>query len=135
MRKLAILWSLVLMAGCSAATQSQTSTPLPSESPTESEAPFAAAAQAFLRYTCSQPTGMESTFCTDVDIDGLTVEGNTLTVPASLDAASTDRLAEICEDLAGSDLQPPATAEGVKRIVVAGEGGEQAECRFRAPAP
>jgi hypothetical protein len=77
---------------------------------------------------------MESAFCTDVNIDGLTVDGDTLTVPTSVDPAETDRLAQICEDIGGSDLAPAAIAEGVARIVVADESGEQAECEFAQPA-
>jgi hypothetical protein len=71
---------------------------------------------------------MESAFCTDVDVDGLTVDGDTLTVPTS--AAATDRLADICEELVGSDLLATATAEGVVHVVVVDDGGEQAGCEF-----
>lgn len=133
---LSLLLILALTAGCSAAVQSPTTTPVPSESPSEPASPFIAAAQAFLRYTCTQPTTMESAFCTDVDFDGLTVEGETLTVPTSVDAAGTDladRLASICDELVGSDLLAVANAEGVVRVVVADESAEQAECEFAAP--
>ena len=134
MKILSLLLILVLTAGCSAAIQSPTSTPVPSESASEPASPFIAAAQALLRYTCTQPTTLESTFCTDVNFDGLTVEGDTLTVPTSVDPASADQLAQICEDLGASDLAPPAIAEGVVHIVVADESGEQAECEFAQPA-
>lgn len=129
MRTSSLLLSLVLMAGCSTATQSPTTTPPPSES----ASPFVAAAQALLRYTCTQPTTTELAFCTDVNFDGVTVEGDALTVPTSVDPAATDRLAQICEDIGGSDLAPVAIAEGVARIVVADESGEQAECEFPRP--
>ena len=64
-------------------------------------------------------------------IDGLTVEGDTLTVPASAD--SPDRLGQICAAIVGSDLLPVANAEGVVNVVVADESGEQAECEFPPP--
>ena len=134
MKLLSILLILLLTAGCSAAVQSPTTTAAPSASASDTASPFIAAAQSLLRYTCTQPTTMESTFCTDVNFDGLTVEGDALTVPTSVDPAATDRLAQICEDMAGSALAPVAIAEGVARIVVDDESGEQAECEFPVPA-
>jgi hypothetical protein len=124
-----LLLGLAVSAGCSAATLSPRTTPAPSVSASEPASAFVVAAQAFLRYTCTQPT-TESAFCTDVNIDGLTVEGDTLTVPSSADPATTDRLALICEEIVGSDLLATATAEGVINVVVADESGEQAECEF-----
>lgn len=113
---------VLLLAGC-ASTPAAT----PPKAPTP--AFDLAAVKSNFTDECKDPAVVDKLFCEQVQIAGMTADGDILNVPTTLNASARDRASAICDQLVTAHFDAEGHDLGYKFIgILDRDGGHAAAC-------
>lgn len=132
---LLVISAALALVGCgSVASATPAPEPVATPAPTSAPTPAFDIAPVRASFTeeCVSPIIVDDAFCIQVDIAGLGADGETLTVPTTLNPRSNDRGAAICDMLAIAHFSGEGADLGYKQIgVLDMNGGQLAGCDTR----